>query len=243
MNKGPVIFIGVLVIMVWSWYGFIYKNFTELGRLEPVRPEGAGMQYPGRVGAAQRGQEVYRANNCAACHTMQVRAEGVTEYQLKKVPGTVERNFDYVSADLQRGWGVRPTVLQDFTLDQHIFLGGARLGPDLANVGMRQPNPGTLLTHLYNPRLAVPNSTMPPYQFLFAKRKIGPLPSRNALNIPNTPAGYEIVPSAKAQDLVAYLQSLRGDVSIFESPLPQMITNTVEEASTNAAPAGTAPAK
>ena len=67
MNNGPVIFIGVLVMLVWSWYGFIYKNFTELGRLEPHLE--TGLQYPGRPGAAQRGQDVYRANNCAACHS------------------------------------------------------------------------------------------------------------------------------------------------------------------------------
>src|ERR1043166_1258597 len=161
MKKGPVIFLGVLLIMVWSWYGLIYKNFLELGHAEPERPDGAGRVFPGRPGRALRGQEVYRANNCAACHTMQARADSVVKFQAKKIPGTVDTNFVYAGIDFQRNWGTRPTVLQDFLFDEHLFLGTARLGPDLANIGARQPSPEAHYRHLYNPKLAVAKSTMP----------------------------------------------------------------------------------
>ena len=49
---------------------------------------------------------------------------------------------------------------------------------------------------------------MPPYRFLFEKRKIGRRPSPEALALPGElapGAGYEIVPKPAAKALVAYL--------------------------------------
>jgi cytochrome c oxidase cbb3-type subunit 2 len=244
MNKGFVIFIGVLLILGWSWCSIIRNNFVEFARLEPERPEGAGRVLAGRSGMAIRGEEVYRANNCAACHTLQARADGIVKFHPRKVPGTVETNFVYSGVDFKRGWGTRPTVLQDFIFDEHLLLGSARLGPDLANIGSRQPSARAHYLHLYNPKVPLPNSTMPPYPFLFEKRKIGASPSPDALvGIAKVEPGYEIVPTEDAKALVAYLLSLHSDYKIFPAPLPQAITNSVEEAGAAPAAAAAGPQK
>ena len=100
--------------------------------------------------------------------------------------------------------------------------GGQRLGPDLANIGVRKPDANWQLNHLYAPASVVPSSTMPPYRFLFEKRKIGRQPSASALQLPagfGPESGYEIVPTDEARALVAYLMSLRADVPLFEAPM------------------------
>ncbi len=212
MNKGPVIFLGVLFIMVWSWYGIIGKNFEELGRQDPIKLD-TGEPFPsGRSGLAQAGQEVYRANGCASCHTMQVRMKGY-------------------GADIERHWGARNTVLQDFVYDRQVFLGQVRNGPDLADIGTRSPDRTTHLLHLFNPRTTVPDSMMPQFPYLFTKRKIKGQPSSEALPLTTKfqQEGYEIVPSTEAKALVEYLMSLHASTYIFEAPQlppPPPVTNS-----------------
>lgn len=222
MNYLSLILGGLLVVMSYSWYGFAYKNFTEIGKQEPVTIKGA--QYPARGGFAREGQDVYRAQGCAACHTMQVRAQGYS--------------------DIPR-YGTRLSVLQDFLTDQQLFLGNVRIGPDLTNVGVRRPDAQWHHEHLYAPKSKVPGSTMPPHRYLYETRKIkGSNRSPDSLNLTGDfapPAGYEVVPTREAQALVAYIRSLRAETSLFEAPLPQPKTNEVNAAaaSTNAAaPAG-----
>ena len=53
---------------------------------------------------------------------------------------------------------------------------------------------------------------MPEYRFLFITQKISGQPSQDALVLTPAdapPAGYEIVPTAQAKSLVAYLLSLK----------------------------------
>ena len=225
MNNGPLIFLGLLFTMLWSYYGFIVTNFRDIGRQEQFETM-TGEKYPsGRSGTANVGQEVYRANGCASCHTMQVRTRGL-------------------GADLERGWGTRNTVLRDFIWDNHVFLGQTRIGPDLANVGSRNyATPEWHLVHLYNPRLVVPESLMPRYPYLFEERKIRGQRSPNALALPagTGKEGYEIVPTREATALVEYLMSLRSDTPIFEAPLnpkPKPTNETTEAVA--AAPANAA---
>ena len=62
---------------------------------------------------------------------------------------------------------------------------------------------------------------MPPFRYLFETRKIGAVPSPDALNLPAefAPAvGYEVVPKPEAQQLVAYLMSLHTDVPLYNAP-------------------------
>ena len=212
MNNGILIFIGLLVTMLWSWYGFIAQNFKEVGRQEPATLI-TGERFPtGRSGTAHLGEEVYRANGCAACHTMQVRPQGN-------------------GADIERGWGKRNTVLRDFVHDDHVFLGQTRIGPDLAGVGTRPyATREWHLAHLYNPRAVVKGSPMPQFPYLFEKHKLrGGQRSPNAINLPaefrkEVPEGYEIIPSREANALVEYLMSLQSDVRLFEAPI---LTNRV----------------
>jgi cbb3-type cytochrome oxidase cytochrome c subunit len=153
--------------------------------------------------------------------------------------------------DIARGWGRRRTVAEDFLFDKTVMPGAQRIGPDLANAGLRLPDPNWQLRHLYSPRVEVKGSTMPAYPFLFEKRKIEGAPSSDALALPAPvapPAGYEIVPTPDAKALVAYLLSLRADAALFSTPLAvaalpvTTTTNAPGDLATNAA-APVSPAK
>jgi cytochrome c oxidase cbb3-type subunit 2 len=227
--NGVVIFLGLFLTMALSWYGILFKNYQDFNRLQPEKLMTGGSYPGGRSGLANQGQEIYKANGCAACHTMQVRA-----------------NTNNAAADIQRGWGKRNSTLQDFLYDRNVFLGQVRIGPDLADVGTRLPDRNYHLLHLYNPRATVSGSLMPQYPFLFEKHKIAGQPSPNALHLPNELApenGYEIVPTAEAEALVHYILSLHATEPILEAPIypPPPQTNAVESAetttSTNSAPA------
>jgi cytochrome c oxidase cbb3-type subunit 2 len=127
-----------------------------------------------------------------------------------------------VGPDLTRGWGRRRTVAEDYLYDAPVMPGSQRVGPDLANVGTRLPDANWHLLHLYAPRIEAKASTMPPYRFLFEKRKIGRHPSPDALSLPGDLApgpGHEIVPKPAAKALAAYLISLRADAPLFDAPI------------------------
>ncbi|HTV76150.1 MAG TPA: cbb3-type cytochrome c oxidase subunit II, partial [Candidatus Baltobacteraceae bacterium] len=135
--------------------------------------------------------------------------------------GKVETHLVPTGADISRGWGVRRSVAADYLYDYPVQLGSLRIGPDLADVGARLGNADWQMLHLYAPQCVVKNSAMPPFRFLFATKKIGDAPSPDALNLPPEfapPAGYEVVPTDDAKNLVAYLLSLRADVPLYEAP-------------------------
>jgi len=150
--------------------------------------------------------------------------------------------------DIDRGWGKRRSVAADFLYDQPVMLGSQRIGPDLANIGMRLPDAQWHLLHLYNPETAVKKSKMPPNRFLFEKRKIGRQSSPDALKLTGefaSETGYETVPKDEAKALVAYLLSLRTGVVLFETPMTAppapaatnapAVTNALSGSITNAA--------
>jgi len=148
--------------------------------------------------------------------------------------------------DISRGWGLRRTVAEDFLFDYPVMPGSQRIGPDLANVGLRLPDANWHLRHLYAPRLYEKGSTMPPYCFLFEKRKIETEPSPEALTLPPELApepGYEIVPKQAAKALAAYLTSLRADASLFVAPLvaASAATGTTTNAPVASEPGSTNP--
>ena len=224
MNSGPLLFLGILFTLASSFWGLVLAPQLQIGR-QPLRViEATGQIYPSaRPGLAQAGAEVYRANGCAECHTQQVRPRGY-------------------GADFERGWGQRRTVAQDYLRDYPVLLGQLRVGPDLANVGLRETNVLMHLKHLYNPKLTAAGSMMPPYRYLFEKRKLKPGqgPSPDALPLGSeVEPGHEIVPHAEARALAAYLLSLHSDAPLFEAPLPQPATNAASAAAetTNTAPA------
>jgi cytochrome c oxidase cbb3-type subunit II len=205
MNIGPFIFIGLLITFSASWFGYVFKPQAELSRQEPFADPISGAIYPlSRTGAGLQGAEVYRAQGCAACHTQQVRAEK-------------EGN------DIERKWGSRKTVGTDFMLEQP-QLGSVRLGPDLANIGVRKTTNDVAwhYQHLLAPKSLVPKSNMPPYPYLFIKHTSTNVPGGVTFSIPGDSAVY--TPTADAKALVAYLVSLKTVGSVFEAPMP-MSTN------------------
>ena len=120
-------------------------------------------------------------------------------------------------ADTERGWGDRQSVARDYIYERRVFLGTMRTGPDLRNIGARQPSADWLYRHLYDPQLTSPGSIMPPFRFLFAYRRVTGQYSPLALKLPADYArqhgldrpGYELVPTPRAEALVAYLMSLK----------------------------------
>lgn len=205
MNNGPLVFLGILTSTALSFWGLIIGPTFQIGRQEVV-DTGAGRYPAGRTGAAQRGADVYRSLGCVECHTQQVR------------------HRDY-GTDIERGWGIRRTVAQDFLRDQPALIGNIRIGPDLANVGARRPDAQWHFDHLYDPRKVVPGSMMPPHRFLFEMRD------------------GKVIPSEDAEALVSYLLSLQAQAPVMEAPLPQTGTNAAPEGvDTNAPPATNAAA-
>ena len=201
MRYGPLIFVGIFLTLASSWCGLVLMPQIQLGRQQAVKIEETGEFYPTpRSGLAQQGFEIYRANGCIYCHSQQVRPEGF-------------------GADILRNWGQRRTVARDYLYDKPVMLGTMRTGPDLANIGLRQTSAAWHLLHLYNPRIVSKGSIMPPFPFLFEKKKIGSRPSPDALKLPPEFAlelGYEIVPRPEARALVQYLLSLKAN-----APLPE----------------------
>ena len=221
MNFGPLLFFGVFLSFALSWAGMILVPQFQVGRSELVQVEG-GQLYPSiRPGEANQGKEVYRSLGCAACHTQQVRENDVPTL------------------------GVRFSVAQDYLREQPVLVGAQRIGPDLMNVGNRRFDAQWQLRHLYDPQIESPGSTMPTYKFLFQERKTSGAKSADALQLPEkfAKAGVEIVPKRQALQLVAYLQSLRADLALYEAPLPKSaqpaVTNAAPESATNAPAADT----
>jgi cytochrome c oxidase cbb3-type subunit 2 len=217
MNSGPLLFLGIFATLASSFWGLLLLPQLQIGRQDPVKLEATDALYPAnRPGQARQGAEVYRSLGCVECHSQQVRPK-------------------WFGSDFERGWGERRTVAQDYLYDQPVLLGSLRLGPDLANIGARQTNAIWHLTHLYQPKSTSPGSMMPPYAFLFEKRKLrwGEARSLDALALTDAPNGEEIVPRPEAEALAAYLLSLHADVPLFEAPMPLTKTNAVGAAMTN----------
>ncbi len=100
-------------------------------------------------------------------------------------------------------------------------MGTMRTGPDLANIGARQPSALWHYLHLYNPQITSPGSIMPQFPFLFKKheRKAKePLPP-GAIALPSKFASVPsyILPTERAQQLLEYLRSLNQSYDLPEA--------------------------
>jgi cytochrome c oxidase cbb3-type subunit 2 len=151
--------------------------------------------------AAIAGKAVFIENGCVACHTQQVR-----------------------NVDMDKVWGNRPGIAADYAANKRIsrwintatLMGTERTGPDLTNIGLRQPGIDWHLLHLYQPRAVVRNSIMPAYPWLFVEKET-PAENDIVITLPEKYAGAihgKLVATKEALNLVAYLQSLK------QAPLP-----------------------
>lgn len=79
MNYGPLVLLAAFFALSASWFGFVLTPQVQIGRQsQATNIVNTAEMYPqARAGLAQQGLEVYRANNCAACHSQQVGQTGV----------------------------------------------------------------------------------------------------------------------------------------------------------------------
>jgi len=152
----------------------------------------------------REGLHIYVSENCMACHTQQVR-----------------------NIEMDNVWGERPSIPSDYFYSKErmdvwrqspSLLGSERTGPDLTNVGKRQPAKEWHLLHLFNPRIVVEESVMPGYPWFFEEKDstkitpediVVPVPAKYISD-----KGNKMIATEKAMFLVSYLQSLS------QAPMP-----------------------
>ena len=185
MNKLALIVCGSTLVYAGLAWMMAVLPGIELSNI----PAGPGVKPLTALESEGRG--VYVANGCSYCHTQQVR------------PLNEDKAFG------------RPSAASDFKYQTPELLGSERTGPDLTDIGRRQPSSVWQYIHLYNPRAVVPESIMPSFGWLFdvvdhapAGVAAVPLPKAYA-----TARGV-VLPTHKAEALIAYLASLK------QSPLP-----------------------
>lgn len=173
---------------------------------------------------AIKGKAIYIANGCVACHTQQVR-----------------------NVDMDKVWGARPGIAADYAGNKRTdlwrntatLMGTERTGPDLTNIGTRQPSMDWNLVHLYNPRIVVKESIMPAYSWMFTIKKE---PAKGDVNV-SVPAEYlegkqgNVVAGKEALYLVAYLQSLKQTKLPDGRPAPEFLYKKEEKKLQGTAPA------
>lgn len=165
---------------------------------------------------AAKGKAVYIANGCVACHTQQVR-----------------------NVDMDKVWGARPGIAADYAAigrtdlwrNTATLMGTERTGPDLTDIGNRQPSLDWNLVHLFNPRIVVKESIMPAYPWLF---QIKQEPSEHDVVV-NVPEAFlngkkgKVVAGKDALHLVAYLQSLKQVALPDGTPTPDFLYRREQE--------------
>ncbi|MBD98986.1 MAG: cytochrome-c oxidase [Verrucomicrobia bacterium] len=162
------------------------------------------------------GKKVYISEGCVACHTQQVR-----------------------NVEMDEVWGKRPGIAADyanirrtdFWRNTATLMGTERTGPDLTNVGNRQPSLAWNLLHLYQPRAVVKESIMPAYPWLFEIKDSVGVEDVEVI----VPEEYrktdkgKVVATQKVLDLVAYLQSLKQTPLTNESDNPEFLYKKKKE--------------
>ncbi len=174
---------GAMVTLALATSTLVIMPYLQLSDL---KPPAALKPY---TSVQLRGREQYIKNGCLYCHSQQPRAS-------TQAP------------DTQRGWG-RASVAADYYYDSPHLLGTMRTGPDLFNIGARQPSADWQLGHLYQPRAYTPGSIMPSYPFLFEVKDKADSGDR-VVNLPPgvAPPGKVVVAKPEALDLTQYLLGL-----------------------------------
>ena len=206
MKRSTSIYLGLLTLFLASWVVMVLIPYVQAGRLSPdIDPDTKDQSPTAYSGLAEQGRQVYAANGCVYCHSQQVRSRAD-------------------SADIDRGDGARRTVARDYVRDRAVYLGDSRMGPDLANVGVRHDKADWYYAHEYSPASVSPGSNCAPVRFLFEKRRPAGQPSTEAIDPKaialDMPApGEEVIPRHDAKALVAYLLSLkRSSYKLPEAP-------------------------
>lgn len=175
--------------------GLVFAGLSWIIALQPALElrEATRAMIAGRAPldpSVQRGKAIYLREGCGYCHSQFVRPT------LMDMPyGRASRAEDYA--------GQQPPVP-----------GTQRTGPDLSNVGVRQPSWMWQFLHLYNPRSMVPESIMPSFAWYFEivdGAEAADQPWVLSLSEDFIPAGKVAIPTQEAIDLVTYLRSLKQE--------------------------------
>jgi cytochrome c oxidase cbb3-type subunit 2 len=142
----------------------------------------------------REGLHIFINNGCQYCHTQQVR------------PIKMDETWGRPSAPADYARLHRPGIVEQTPA----VLGSERTGPDLTNIGERQPSKVWQYMHLYDPRSVVKESIMPSFPWLF---KVEKNPPKDAFVV-SLPEGFgpehgKVIPTHKAKALIAYLLSLK----------------------------------
>ncbi|MFP4228345.1 MAG: cbb3-type cytochrome c oxidase subunit II [Salinivenus sp.] len=188
MTRVALIFLGAFAAIAMSFTALALLPSLQLSAIEPT---------PGTADytrSEQLGREVYMREGCMYCHSQQVRPEGF-------------------GSDQERGWGPRGSEPGDYVYDDTHQLGTMRTGPDLHDIGNRQPSRDWQLAHLYQPRSVSSGSVMPAYPYLFeVKRKSNVRPSEVTVPISSEygpPGDSVVVATQEALALYDYLMTLK----------------------------------
>jgi mono/diheme cytochrome c family protein len=157
------------VVAFGAGVGFFALSFLVLAiipgkELEDEIKQVAPVTMATLTASEQRGRVIYGREGCAYCHTQQIRSLAADVRRFGAPTEAWETKYDYPQL-----WGTR------------------RIGPDLSREFNLHPRDWQL-THLYNPRLVVRDSVMPPYPWLFE--------------------GSPSQPTQEGLDVLAYIQSL-----------------------------------
>jgi len=193
----------IFLTLAFAWLAFFVGAKNQYGDLEPTSqyleennsiPKGADLFPQSMPGVAQLGAKEYLSLGCVTCHTQQVR--------------TI-----YAGFDVERGWGKRPSVPRDYILQKEVLLGHNRVGPDLANIGLRGYTREWLHKHLFNPQILVEGSICQPSPFLYDTSNEN---SEGAIKADNGESILFIKPTLRANRIVSYLESLKQDYELPE---------------------------
>ena len=176
---------------------FLFVLMPRL-QVDSVRKAGVSAQLPYTT-MQERGRKVYIEYGCIYCHSQQVR---------DPVAG----------ADASFGWG-RPSLPSDYIYDRPHLLGTSRTGPDLSNIGSRQPSRDWHHLHLNSPRELVNWSIMPGFPFLYQQVESKTKPAEGAIEL-GEGVGRWLIPTEEAEALVEYLLSLKRDGEPQPAPSP-----------------------
>ena len=191
---------------LYSIAGLLFFTLTFVTVIMPaLQNQKNNAPLPGSIplsGDALAGKNIYVAEGCVGCHTQQVR-----------------------NVDMDKMFGARPGIPADYAnlkrmnvwQNTSTVMGTERTGPDLTNVGARQPSKDWQLMHLFNPRSVVPQSIMPSFEWMF---EIKETPAKTDVVV-NMPAAFlygrngKVVAKKEELQLFAYLLTLK------QMPLPE----------------------
>lgn len=194
----------IFLTLGFAWMAFVVGARAQFGDLSPTAevlnedgsiPVDSDLFPHPLPGIAEQGAKEYLSLGCTTCHTQQVRM--------------VEAGFD-----VERGWGKRPSVPRDYVLQENVLLGNTRIGPDLANVGLREYSDEWLHQHLFEPQSLVPDSVCPPSPFLYETFSEA-IDGTIEVVLFNEDKKF-IKPSIRANRIVAYLKALKQDYELPE---------------------------